>query len=34
MYLSSDLRSLFPLFNSVHLHDCSPFWVGIFIIFL
>ena len=19
--------------NSVHLHDCSPFWVGIFIIF-
>jgi len=28
----------FPLFpryrdNSVHLHECSPFWVGIFITF-
>jgi len=20
--------------NSVHMHECSPFWVGIFIIFL
>ena len=36
MLIKYKLQTLIPSFhlgdNSVHLHECSPFWVGIFII--
>ena len=37
LHFAGALVSLFTRFhyrdNSVHLHECSPFWVGIFITF-
>ena len=32
-YVCSYIPSFRLRVNSVHLHECSPFWVGIFIIF-